>query len=242
VQEDDRRTFQSLRSAQVFLQEHGNVVSTAEQPLMVQHLDNIIGTAYTHITTRAVTELRACSLVATEKVLLKNLRRDHLKLIVAIAKADLPHTPEFKVLRMPKARPRLDELIAAARAMGGLAERFADIFVAMGTPPGFVDALHDAANAVLRTRDTRKATLAQKHHAVVGLAATIAEGRKVLADIDGWMSTQLHRDVALLANWRAVTATPPKLGRPRKPRARPNRPSDDEDPPKDLYPEGPPSS
>jgi hypothetical protein len=220
MRDEDRRTFQSLRGAQLFLQEYAHAIGTIAQTGLVQRLSAIIEAAYAHTTAHAMADVRIPSLAANEQMLLDTLLRDHLTPIVRIARADLPNTPDFKVFRMPDGRPTLDQIIDSARAMGALAERFAGVFAAAGMQPGFVDALHAAADAILRARDARIAMRARRHAAVEGLTVTIAEGSNVLSAIDNLMSMELRHNAALLANWRAMITTPRRMGRPRKRRAR----------------------
>ena len=89
-----------------------------------------------------------------------------------------------------------------------------------GRSPSFIDALHAAADAVLRARDACIAMRVRRHHAVESFRQTIAEGSELLKAIDHLMSTELRHDVARLGNWRSVIATPRRLGRPRKSRRR----------------------
>src|SRR3954462_3324388 len=169
----DRTTLHSLRGAQSFLQEYGHALRTIASTGLVQRLDAIIAVAYTHLTDDVVAQTRVNSLAWTEQVLRRELIHDHLSPLVRIARADLPHTPEFRVLRMPAGRPTLDAVVSTARAMGGIAERFASTFIAAGMQPGFADALHAAIAAVLGARDARRAAHAQRRGAVRGLRSTI---------------------------------------------------------------------
>lgn len=214
-------TLHSLRAAQNFLREYGHTLGTVAQSGLVQRLDAIIASVYDLTSERTVADLRYGSLTLTEESLRAALLRNHLTPIVRIARADLPHTPEFKVLRMPAGRPTLDQLVDAARAMAALAERFAGTFTAVGMPADFIDALHATVQGLLRTRDARIAARAQRHGAVEGLTAAISEGRSVLRAIDLLMSTELHDDAALLTNWRTVIAVRRKPGR--RPTARHKR-------------------
>jgi hypothetical protein len=217
-----RTTFAALRAAQGFLHEYGHLLGAVAESGLSRRLDAIISDLYRHTTDQVTHGLRAHSLVRTARTLRAELLRDHMTHIVRIARADLPHTPEFQSLRMPAARPTLDRLASAAFAMGGTAERFADTFVAAGMPPDFVDALHAATRAMVDAHRTAAAERGKRHAATRAIEAAIADGLAVLRALDLLVSTESRHDGALLANWKTVIATP-RIGRPRLSRKRRDR-------------------
>jgi hypothetical protein len=221
----DNLTLTALNAAHQFLQDYGDrSQGLRESPLRAQ-LDGILSTIRSHLTAQVVHRMNRDRLVRTQGTLGLVLRRDHLRPIVRTARADLPHTPEFRVLRMPAGRPNIDRLVSAASAMTGIAERFADTFVAVGLPPTFVDDLRAAIRALLAARDEATLERGKRHGATAGIEAAMVQGRRILRDLDKLVASELRRDPPLVAHWRTVTARP-RLGRPRNPRKK--RPDDPE--------------
>jgi alkanesulfonate monooxygenase SsuD/methylene tetrahydromethanopterin reductase-like flavin-dependent oxidoreductase (luciferase family) len=77
--------------------------------------------------------------------------------VARIARADLPNTPEFRPLRMPRGRITPEKLAAAGSGMAQAAARYTDTFVAAGLSPDFV--------AQLNRRRGRYAELPRRTHA-----------------------------------------------------------------------------
>jgi hypothetical protein len=217
-----RTAFAAFRTAQGFLHEYGHVLPAVAESGLSRRLDAIIDDLYRHTTDQVTHGLRAHSLVRTARTLRAELLRDHMTPIVRIARADLPHTPEFQSLRMPAGRPTLDRLASAAFAMAGIAERFAATFVAAGMPPTFVDALHAATREMIDARRAAAAESVRRSGATRAIEAAMADGLAVMRALDLLVSTESRRDAALLAQWKAVIATP-RLGRPRLSRTRRHR-------------------
>lgn len=215
----DCRTLTALCAARQFLHDHAEALPALTESDLPRHLDAIIAAIRSHATDQGVHGIRVHSVAATQHTLRRALLCNHMTPIVRIARADLPHTPEFKVLRMPSGRPTIDQLASAASAMAAMAERFTDTFVAAGLPPSFVEALHAAIRGLTDMRDEATLARGRRHGAARGVDTAIVQGHHTLRALDTLISTALRGDHALLANWRAVIATP-RLGRPRIQRTR----------------------
>jgi hypothetical protein len=211
----DNRTLTALCAARRFLQEHAHLLPSIVESGLPRRLDAIISSVYSHLTDQVAHGTNAHRHLRTQQTLQHELRVFHMTPIVRIARADLPHTPYFQVLRMPRGKPTIDQLTSAAVAMAGTAERYAATFVAAGLPATFVDALHTAARELIESQRIATAARADRHAATRGIEASIIDGRHTLRALDSLLAVELQRDRALLTHWRALIAEP-RLGRPRK--------------------------
>jgi hypothetical protein len=213
----DGRSLTTLRAARDFLREHAEVLSIDGESGLVRRLDDTIRTLNAHSVAQVEHTMRAHGLVQTQKALCASLRRDHMTPIVRIARADMPHAAEFRALRMPAGRVRVDQLVSAARAMLVTAERFIDTFLAAGLPRSFVDDAHAVIRALLIARADATLARGRRHGATRGIDVVIVEAHRIVRALDSLIREECRRDVVLVAQWESILANP-RLGRPRKKR------------------------
>jgi hypothetical protein len=103
--------------------------------------------------------------------------RDHLAKIARIAKADLPSVPELQPLRMPKGKPTVEKLAAAATGMADTAKPHADVFIAAGLPTDFIAQLVAATDAMTSAISERTSNRGRRSGATVGLKQKLSAGR-----------------------------------------------------------------
>jgi hypothetical protein len=150
------------------------------------------------------------SALASQGVTLKQhtlrraLLRDHMAPISRIARSDLPQTPEIEPLKMPRGRPTIERLSAAAFGMAKAATPFAGVFIAAGLPADFVARLDAAADALVVFLSDRAQSRGKRSGATKGLKSQLASGRKIVRILDAFVKSALKDDPALLANWNAV--------------------------------------
>src|SRR3569833_1010306 len=197
--------FQSLRAVRGFLDEHADKLAGVIQTGARKRLDDAIAALDTHKSDQEGSFIESQSLTQRQRSLRFSLLRDHMLAVARIAVADLPNTPEFRPLRMPRGRPPPEKLAAAASGMAQLAAKHADVFTAAGMPADFVAQLNTAAGAMLTALSDRTRTHGRRRGATAGLKARLSEGRKVVAILDAFVGTALKNDPALLANWNLVT-------------------------------------
>jgi len=221
----DRITLTTLIAARDFLDEYGHRVPGVLASDLPRRLADIITLTNAHVTAYEAHRLHADTLVRTQEVLRAALHDDHMTPIVRIARADVRHGDELRMLRMPAGRTTIDQLASAASAMAGIAARFTDTFVSSGMRVTFVEDLRAAIRALLDARAQCTRERSAQHAATLGIASAISQGRKVLHALDDLVATELHRDAALLTNWQTVIAER-RLGRPRRRRGKRPPPED----------------
>lgn len=196
---------QSLRAVKGFLDEHADTLGDVVQTGARKRLDDAIAALDTHVSDQSGSHLQAQSLTQRQRSLRIALLRDHMAAVSRIARADLPNTPEFRPLRMPRGRPTPEKLAAAATGMAQVAVRYKTTFVAAGLPADFGEQLVAAANAMLAALTDRTRTRARRRGATTGLKEVLSEGRKVVAILDAFVRTALQAEPTLLSNWEAVS-------------------------------------
>lgn len=205
--------FQSLRAVQGFLTEHADKLAGVVQTGAKKRLEDAIAALDTHASTQTGSFIDSQSLTQRQKSLRTVLRRDHMAPVARIARADLPNTPEFRPLRMPRGRITPEKFAAAASGMAQVAARYTDTFTAAGMPADFVDRLDDAADNMLNSLADRTRTRGRRRGATEGLREKLSEGRKVVAILDAFVSTALAGDPSLLADWKIIVRVPKTTGR-----------------------------
>lgn len=195
---------QSLRAVQGFLDEHAEQLAGVVQTGARKRLADAIAALDDHASTQTGSVLQARGLTQKQYALRATLLRDHMASIARIAQADLPATPEFHPLRMPRGRPTPERLAAAAAGMAQAAAPFADVFVRAGMPQDFVTQLTTAADDLVAAGAARTQTRGRGRGATLGLKQKLSEGRKVVAILDTFVRSALKDDPALLSNWNLV--------------------------------------
>ena len=205
---DQGTTLQSLRAVKGFLDQHDADLPGLRQTGTFTRLEEVIATLGAHVCNQTASHLDAEGLTQRRRELETVLRRDHMTIIVRIAKTDLPNTPEFRALRMPRGKPTPEKLAAAASGMAQVAARFSDTFIAAGLPVDFVDRLNAAADAMLDTLASRTLSQGKRRGATSGLKEKLSEGRKVVGILDAFVQTALHAKPSLLEDWNLVMRVP----------------------------------
>ncbi|HZW51483.1 MAG TPA: hypothetical protein VFF05_06465 [Rudaea sp.] len=166
-----------------------------------------------HAATQTEGTIEAKGLTQKKEALRTKLLRDHMAKIARIARADLPNTPELSHLRMPRGKPTVERLKAAADGMARAAEPHAAVFIAAGMAADFIAQLSAAADALTTAVDDRTQIRTRSRGATVGLKAKLSEGRKVVSILDSFVQTALKDNAALLAQWNSVKRVPRLGGR-----------------------------
>jgi hypothetical protein len=204
---------QSLRAVQQFIDANSTALAGVVQTGARKRLDDAVLALEGHAADQTGSALTSQGLTAKQSALRTVLLRDHMSPIARIAKADLPNTPEFQPLRMPRGRPTPERLSAAAAGMAQVATQFSDTFVKEGLPQDFVAQLTGAADTFVGSLTERIQTRGRRKGATTGVKAKLSEGRKVVHILDAFVKTALKDDAPLLANWNLVKRVPKTTGR-----------------------------
>src|SRR5437879_5666935 len=199
---------QSLRAVQGFLEQHADQLTGVVQTGARKRLDDAILALEGLVSDQTGSALASKGLTRKQRAQRMALLRDHMRSISRIAKADLPATPQFAPLRMPRGKPTLERLAAAAAGMAQVAEPFADIFVKAGMPADFIAQLNTAAADMVGSLSTRTQTRGRGAGATAGLKGKLSEGRKIVHILDAFVQSALKDDPSLVASWNLVKRVP----------------------------------
>jgi len=194
----------SLRAVKNFIDTNAAVLGSVVNTGARKRLDDAIAALSEHVATQTGSNLAAQGATQQQYALRKVLLRDHMAPIARIARADLPVSPAIEPMRMPKGRPTIERLAAAAYGMAKAAAPFTDTFVAAGLSEDFVKQLTDATDAMLATLGSRTQSRGLRGGATEGLKTRLTDGRRVVGVLDAFVKTALKDDPALLANWNIV--------------------------------------
>lgn len=133
------------------------------------------------------------------------LRTEHLEPISLIAKALLPKEPTIqKALAMPPGTLGTRKLIAAATAMRQAAAKYEQTFLDNGRPPGFLEQLDAAIEAVREVPLNRARNVGKHVGARAGLRETEQRARKIVEALDAMVRQAYAGDMEKLAKWRVA--------------------------------------
>jgi hypothetical protein len=204
MQTTQGNVLRSLRNVQSFLDEHADKLAGVIKTGTRQRLDDIIVALSAYLSDQTGGLLAAKGSTQKQHALRQALLRDHMAPINRIAKVELPHTPELTPLLMPKGKPTLEKLAAAAYGMAETAAPHAAVFTGAGLPDDFITQLTGAANAMIASLGERSASRGKRRGATSGLKADLTAGRKIVHVLDTFVRSALKDDPALLANWNLV--------------------------------------
>lgn len=195
---------QSLRTVDAFLEEHADKLAGVVSSGSRQKLNDAIAELQSHAAEQTGSGLASQGATRKQLALRKALLRDHMAPIARIAKADLPQTPEIEPLRMPKGRPSIEKLAAAAYGMANAAAPFIGVFTTAGLPADFIAQLGNAADALVLSLSERSQSRGRQSGATKGLKSMLSAGRRIVHVLDAFVKSALKDDPALLANWNSV--------------------------------------
>jgi hypothetical protein len=204
---------ESLRSVETFLAAHtdmlGDVVKTGAR----QKLTEAIAALDLHASDQTGGALASQGATQKKASLRQALLRDHMAKIARIAAADLPNVPELEPLRMPRGKPTVEKLAAAASGMAKTAAPYAEVFISAGLPQDFIAQLTAATDAMTGAISERTSSRGRRSGATVGLKERLSAGRKIVHVLDAFVKSALKDDPSLLRNWNLVKRVPRPTGR-----------------------------
>lgn len=112
--------------------------------------------------------------------------------------------PGIGVLVTPKGNVSTPELITAATAMAQKAETYKDVLLESGLPADFIEQLQTATAALKGSIDGRGLARASRAAATRGVAAEMAQGRRIVTIIDAVITRLLRSDPVKLAEWNQL--------------------------------------
>jgi hypothetical protein len=150
---------------------------------------------------------------ARYRSLRKALRTIHLEPIVAAARLCMSQSPELAAIRMPRARLRVQSLLAATQAIIDTAHANEAQLVAAGLAPTFLTEIDVAMQNLRASLDGRAQHGTRRNGATEGLLLTLQRAPKVIKIVDAQVKKLIGTsNGALLAEWRTATRVGRKPG------------------------------
>ena len=141
------------------------------------------------------------SLAPQLRALRAELRVDHMRPIVAIAKRCLADDAGLSFLKVPPRRATTMELIMAARVMAQAVPPHSLMFVKMGLPVDFTEQLRHAATRLEYVHSARQRHRATRMSASAGLIAMERECRGLIRIVDALVRPQIRHNATVLGRW-----------------------------------------
>lgn len=205
------RVLEALRSAQEFLDRHGDTLDTINKSGARTNLDAVATELQAHAVKQDGGKRRAIGETAHQRELRLGLRFA-MRPIAEAAGARLRATPQFAALRLPSYRLRGMAMVAAAHAMADAVTPYTAIMVEAGLPADFIEQLRRAADALSESYDERRGSQSASKGATQGLTDAERRGRSTLRILDALVVPALGHDEALLTAWRAARRIRQKPG------------------------------
>ena len=205
------RVLEALRSAQVFLDKHGDVLDAINKASARKNLDAIAAELQAQAVQQDGGKRKAIGETAHQRELRLALRFA-MRPIAEAAAGSLRETPQFAALRLPSYRLKGMSMVAAAHAMADAATPYTDVIVDAGLPADFLEKLRRAADALSDSHDNRRDNHTASMGATKGLKEAERRGRSILRILDALVVPALDHDEALLTAWRAARRIQQKPG------------------------------
>ncbi len=146
-----------------------------------------------------------------------DLRHNHLLPIARKGRDLLEGMPGInESLRVPHARAKDDEQLAAAKRIAEAVRPFARAFVRAKFKKNFITQLERAAAALERGTASTDTMISRGSQATADLRRELAHARKLIATVDSLVVAEFWLDKDVLSLWRNAKRIPRQLGRPRK--------------------------
>ena len=197
----------SLENVKTFLDEHASTLTGVVSTGARKELDDAIAGLSSHVVEQSERSIEAREATRKQRSARTVLLAKHMRPIARVAVHKLAPNPD-SALRMPKGRPRSEDLITAARKMAQAVEPHTSVFVAAALQPDFVQQLHTAADVMEAALAYRPQIRGKVKGATQGIRAQLAPGRRIVHVLDALIQIALANDPALLANWNAVKRVP----------------------------------
>lgn len=194
----------TLVRVQNFLDQHAPLLQGLDTCGARLDLDTLVAALQRHAADQMAFAHATSAQAFRRRVLAKTLLLHHMRPIAAVALAQLRDAPDFAALVAPAYNTKPRELLAAASAMARAAGPFAATFIHAGLSTDFIQRLTDACATLSASMAQQGSLASQRSGATAGLAATLAQARKLVKVLDALVVTQLDGQDALLAEWRAA--------------------------------------
>ena len=136
--------------------------------------------------------------------LAEELRRKYLRPIVSIAKAQLADVPQLSNVTLPKGGGNTMALVSQARGMGDAVKPYAQVFVASGMAPDFLDQLRSATDQVVQAVESKGEHRTGRTKATDAIDKVVKQARHAVGVLDALVRAELDPSDPILTEWKSA--------------------------------------
>ena len=168
-------------------------------------LDDVIATLSEHASTQRVGLRLSQGEQRRQQSLMRKLREQHLRPIVAVAKSAIGEMPGIeRALKMPNASYGVVKLLADATAIAEAVAKYEPVFVKRGRPTDFLAQLKGRIDELQATTTGRATLVGRRVGARAGIAEEIRRGRKAVEVLDSIVRAAFAESDVVLARWQVA--------------------------------------
>jgi hypothetical protein len=205
----------SLRRARDYVQGHADVAGAVAESEALAQLDHALARLTTLGTEQGTANLQMAGQISRERVLVAELKHEHMLPISTFARARLRGVPDFAALTRSGYARETKDVVQAARAMAEATVPHTAALIRGGFPADTIAQLTTATDAVSAAVAERANTKVNRTNTTKGIEEAILDGREAVGMLHAVISKQFARDAALLAGWHTARRVVAKPGVPR---------------------------
>ena len=200
----EKQVIEAYQRVQAFL-----VANPAPAPVTYGDSEQILDDVIAKLTGHASTQRSGLRLSQAEqrrqKSLMRKLREQHLRPIVAIGKSAIGEMPGIeRALKMPSADYGVVKLLADASAIAEAVAKYQPVFVKQGRPADFLVQLKAAIDELQATTTGRATLVGRRVGARAGIAEEVRRGRKAVEVLDSIVRAVFAESDVVLARWQVA--------------------------------------
>ena len=204
---------EALRRSQEFLDANPELLEEVNKSNARRKLDAVTAQLATYGVSQDGSARASSGETAKQRSLAADLRIHHMRPIARIARRLLSGRPEFESLRLPPVNIGALKLVAKAGGMAEAAAPHAELLMAEGLGPKFLDELQAARTALSESLTGRDSHRRNRVGSTKGLSEEEKNGRMILSVLDSAVRKRLKLNAPLLAEWN-MARQPRRVSRP----------------------------
>ena len=137
--------------------------------------------------------------------LARSLRRQHMRPIVRIARANVPEAAQLSAMSLPPLKTNSTALATQAGVIAAAVQPHEQVFVNAGLPADFIARMRTAADQLVKSIGGKGDHRTQRIGATTALDQQVQQAKRVVAVLDGLVRAQLDEQEPLVSEWRAAS-------------------------------------
>lgn len=195
-----------LARIQAFLDSHSGVMRTLNQSELRAALDELVSGCESSAEAQVASACRKKKRLAERRARREELRRQHLRPIIALARSKDDENPYLGSLRMPGNDESDSSLRSTAHAIAMIVDQQKGAFLDAGFPDDFVEQLRNAVEALEAAAAEYERARMDGVHATLTLGALVPRASQLVRVLNALVIARIRRNKSLMAEWqRAIS-------------------------------------